>query len=1099
MLEFVLGRAGSGKSETLRRMLFEESRGDWKKLVLIVPEQYSFEAERKMLALGGARLMESVQVLSFTRLCEVVFRTVGGAAGRRLSEGGRRILMAMAISSCEDELEVYRSSAKRGRVSDIMLTAVNEMKMCGLSPGDLSSVSQRLSGSLKEKLREIGLIYGTYNALVETSYLDSRDDLTRLKEALKESDFFSGALVAVDSFEGFTAQEMGVLREIMKKAGKVVVSLCTDGSDTGLFSLVTRTRGRLMSVAREDNVPIGETKILTDSPRYKNESLKHLEANLFSDSVPCEKCDGILIYEARDAFDEAEFVSAEICRLTREKGYRYRDIAVICRNAEAYSGSLDVAFKKRGIPCFVSRPQPIDGEPVPRLIESAFDAIRTGFSTDSLLTLMKSGVAGFSDEEISTLENYAYVWNLSGENWRMEFTRHPGGFDKEWTEEDREELNTLNACRERLIKPLLGFASSTRSAGGREITEAVYKLLIDLDVPEHVLQNCAELRAAGEESLAGRQLRVWEKLMELLEQFHELLGDAKMERERYAGLFREVLKGEDVSEIPQTTDEVIFGDVQQVRQSSPRAVFLIGVCAGDFPMTPINSGVFSDVERRELISQDLPLGDPLELRAAEERFLAYSAACVSSEMLIISYPKVSGTEEKEESELVAAVKEIFPTIQPLKDLPDEFFSNSPDSAFSRMAMRFSENSPKSGAYIKLFEDDPTYAGKLSALRRAAAGETPRLKDREVIDKLYGKNLFLSPTQVEAYYNCPFKYFCKYGLNVQERRRAEVDALAYGNLMHYLFERYFSTPRAKRGNDLKELVERLVRRYADEKLGGYENLSGREKYRLERLSRSAVTLISHVEEELRQSRFSPEFFELRLDRNSPFPPLKIEMDDGCTVTVGGTIDRADTYTAENGEEYVRVVDYKTGKKEFKLVDVLYGLNMQMLIYLAALTEKGKMLPAGILYMPAAEPSLTGERGEKREKILEDADRELKMKGLVLNNEEIIRAMEAAAKGRFIPATLNNDGSLSKNSSALREDGMRAVMEYAKRLVATMGIKLKDGVAETKPNMINQNACKYCPYKTVCEMEMGDRDVLSDRRDNGEILELMRGESGGSENG
>jgi len=1098
VLQFVLGRAGSGKTEYLRQLLAGHSGKG--KLIMLVPEQYSFETEKAMLRLCGTKQANGIQVYSFTRLAEAVFRREGGAAGRRLSDGGRRILMSSALMACEDQLEVYLNAAKSGRVTDLMLTAVNEMKMCGISPEQLSETARKLGNTgLSKKLSEIALLYGAFEALVEASYLDSRDDLTRLAEALRASEFFRGCTVAVDSFEGFTAQEMAVLTEILHKAEHVAVALCTDGRDqggTGLFALVERTRLRLLRAAEENGVAVLPPVELTSAPRFQNENLKLLETQLFSgeELLPSPDHEGIEIFEARDPYEEAEFVAATIRRLVQEKGWRYRDFSIICRTPEHYYGSLDVALKKRRIPCFVSEPARVDAEPVMRFSLEAFEAVRSGFSTDSLLEMLKTGVSGFTTEEISDLENYAFLWKINGSDWRAEFVRHPRGFGQKLTEEDSLALERLNGLREKLIGPLLRFSAATRDASGAEISQAVYDLLAAYGMEENLPAYCRTLEEAGEDGLAAKQLRVWELLMELLDQLHSILGDRKTPRDRYFRLLKEVVSAEDVSEIPQTVDEVIFGTAEQVRQSSPKAAFLIGCSQGDFPLTPKASGVFSDAERRALIALELPLGDPLEQKAIEERYLAYSVACLPSERLTLCWPRTSGGEEKEPGELVSAVGEIFPTLEPLRGLPDKYFANSEEAAFSRMAARFTENTEEAAALRLLFQGNDAYEGRLAALERAAGRKPAELADKSLAQRVFGKDMFLSPTQIEVFHSCPFKYFCRYGIKARERRPAEVDVMQYGTLMHYLFEQVFQqggeTLKQSTEEELLSWVRRLILEYAGENMGGLELLSSREKYRLDRMARSACKLIRHVEEELAQSRFQPKYFELGLGDDREYPPLRVETGDGGVVTVGGTIDRADAVVLEDGKEYVRVIDYKTGKKVFRLADVLYGLNMQMLVYLAALVESGKELPAGILYMPAAEPSVSVERGADEEKIKKEVDKQLRMSGLVLDNNEIIQAMEASARGKFIPASLNKDGTPGRFSSVLGEEELRQVLNYSKRLIASMGRKLTEGCVEASPAMVNQNSCRYCPYGAVCGQEQGEKDLVQDKSSSEEVLEKMR---------
>lgn len=1099
MLQFVLGRAGSGKTEYLRKLLADRSLTGAGGCVMLVPEQYSFETEKAMLRLAGPVRANAIHVYSFTRLAETVFRREGGTAGRRLSDGGRRILMSSAIAACEDQLDVYRNAAQSGRITDVMLTAVNEMKMCGILPEQLSQTAEQLGErGLGRKVRELALLYGTYEALVEASYLDSRDDLTRLAEDLETSLFFQGCTVAVDSFEGFTAQEVRVLTQIMRRAENVVVSLCTDGLDqggTGLFALVERTRRRLTRAAEENGVKVVPHVLLTGAPRFQNENLKLLEAQLFcaEEALTSGDCGGVRVFEARDVFEEAEFVAATIRRLVEEKGWRYRDFSIICRSPERYYGCLDVALQKRSIPCFVSQPSKVDAEPAVRFALGAFEAVQSGFHTEDLLEMLKTGVSGFTAEEISDLENYAFLWKISGSAWKEEFTRHPQGFGKEFTEKDRRELLRLNELRVRLAAPLQRFASRTRDASGEEISAAVYMLLSAYGMEENLPAYCRALEEAGEDGLAAKQVRVWELLMEILDQMRSILGSRKTSRERYYKLLKEVVGAEDVSEIPQTVDEVIFGTAEQVRQSSPKAAFLIGAVQGEFPLVPRSSGVFSDAERRELIALDLPLGDPLEQKTMEERYLAYSVACAPSEQLIVCWPRTADGEDKEPSELVSAVMGVFPSLRPERDLPDEYFANSREAAFSRMAARYGENSAEAAALRLLFQEDPDYRGRLEALERAAGQRPAQVEDSGLARKLFGEDPFLSPTQIETFHSCRFKYFCRYGLNAKERRPAEVDVMQYGTLMHFLFEKVFrEEPEAlarRSDEELEEQVRGLIREYAGENMGGLDLLSGREKYRLERMAASACKLIRHVQEELSQSEFVPAYFELGLGADREYPPLRIETGDGHTVTVGGTIDRVDVYHRPGDRDFVRVIDYKTGNKVFRLADVLYGLNMQMLVYLAALVESGQEFPAGILYMPAAEPSVSVDRGADEGEIQKKADRQMRMSGVVLSDDEVIRAMDAGAKGKFIPVILNKDGSPRQNSSVLDGEQLREVLDYSKKLIGAMGRELLRGSVEAKPHLKNQNACRYCPYGAVCGKEYGEKDVEPDKTTPEEALEQI----------
>ncbi|WP_099205492.1 PD-(D/E)XK nuclease family protein [Scatolibacter rhodanostii] len=1100
MLQFVVGRAGSGKTEFLRRMLVDLS-GSRQKLMILVPEQYSFETEKEILRLAGPRQANQIAVLSFTRLADLYFRTEGGVAGQRLSDGGRRMMMSLAAEACAEQLTMYQKAVKDGRITDIMLTAVNEMKICGISGDDLRQTANKLSdGGLADKLFEISLLYDTYTAMVTSSYLDSRDDLTRLAESLTDSEFLSGYTIAVDSFEGFTMQEMNILLPMMKKAENLVISLCTNNissaGEQSLFALTNRTKHRLMQLAKENHIRIAPDVVLRDSLRFKNASLSLMEQHFFSeervlfDESETNSHEDIHLFCARDIFEETDFVSATIRRLVMEKNLRYSDCSVVCRAPEKYAGILETAFQKRDIPCFVSHPSRVDAEPIMRFILCAFESVMHSMNPEDIFDMLKTGISGLTAEEISDIENYSYLWQLKGRHWKEAFTKHPRGFGQEMTDTDKQTLLALNQIRERIILPLTEFAEQTAHTTGESISHAVYALLTHFNMEENLLTYCKTLENMNQPGLAEKQIRIWDLLVEILEQMAAILGEKPITREHYYRLLREIIRGEDVSDIPQVLDSVMFGMPEQIRQTSPKVVFVLGAVQGEFPMIPKNAGVFSDSERQKLIELELPLSDPLPQKMIQERYLAYSIVSLASESLYLCYPKGANGEELQPSEIITETLRIFPPLSQEQFDRTTYFANSRESAFSLMAEYFPYATSESATLKALFQDDSTYQGRLSSLQRAVDIKSESIENTGLAKKIFGEIPYLSPTQIETFYKCKFRYFCQYGVSARERRTAEIDAMQYGSIMHYLFEHIFAQkeicPAEISDDELLAYIRKLIEDYVTINMGGWDSISAREQYRLKRMIQAAAVLVRHVAIELAQSRFQPEGFEVRLGKD--FPALKIDTPEGNTVTIGGTIDRIDIYESTRGK-FVRVIDYKTGIKKFNMTDVLYGLNVQMLVYLAALTEKQELLPAGILYTPLTLPSIAADRSITEAELKSQKDKSLRMTGLILKDSEIIHAMEENAVGQFIPAKFLKSGSPAESNSVLEDNQLRAVLDYSKSLIATMADTLYRGQIEARPVLANQLGCDYCPYRSVCGKEYSDKDIEKCSPSKADIITAM----------
>lgn len=1104
MLKLVLGRAGSGKTTYLREMVRDSLRVFPERPVfLLVPEQASFENERAMLELLGAEDAQRVRVLSFSRLADEAFRLYGGGAGRRLDDGGRSLFMSLALDAVRDQLDFYRRGAESGELAALMLQISTELKMCAVSPEDLRRTAARLpEGALRRKLQEASLILAAYDALVAQSFLDPLDDLTRAKPLLRENGFFRGAFAAVDSFTAFTMQEYEILKILLEQGEETAVSLCADGLEdpedgVGLFSLVKRTGRRLRGLAREAGCPVAAPVLLPSGARFASPGLRALEGALYRPGrEPFPGEDGAVLYRAASRYGEADFVSAEIRRLVMTGEYRYGDFAVIARDADTYAGILDRALEARDIPYFMDQPASMESEPLMRLVLAALQAVRTGLRTGEVLLYLKTGLAGLEPEEIAGLENYAFLWSISGKGWREEWTDHPRGFEEAMTEEDAAQLARLNASRERAVAPLLALARTVEEGDGEACARALYRLLEQVDAAEALRRLAVRLEEMGRPDLAGQQIRLWDMLMNILDQCAMVLKGTVLGCARFAELLRRVISSGALASIPQGLDQVTVGSADRIRPNSPRVTFLVGAAQGEFPAAPSSNSLFSGAERRELIQLGLPLNETLEGTAVQERFLTYTAMTSASHRLYVSWPQSGG----EPSSLVGELLAVLPSVRTLAEgeMDPQFFANGEKPAFEQAARLWRQGTPWAEALGQYFEGRGEYAPRLRALDRARDRRPALIGDPALAQELFGRVMTLSATQVEKFYLCHFQYFCRFGLGARERRAAGLDAMEYGSVMHFLLETVLREdgPRqaaAWSGEELEGRLSALLEEYAERKLGGAARRTARFQYLFARLAQAAAVIVRRVAEELCQSRFQPEDFELPVGRGG-VPALRLRLPQG-EARLEGKIDRVDLLR-EDGQLYVRVVDYKTGKKEFKLSDILYGLNMQMLLYLAAVAENGAARygappkPAGVLYMPSAEPLLSA-GGGAAEKAEAERDKALRMNGLLLDDPGILQAMEAKGEGRYIPTVLKN-GEPARRDSLVSLRDMDCILHHVKRMVGEMAQSLWDGDVQAEPVSGAYDACQWCPYAAVCGHEKEDPARAMARLDKKTALDQLREE-------
>ena len=1082
MLRFVLGRSGFGKTEYLRREIAGRARSGEDKLLFLVPDQITFETETAFLDLLGPADAGRVLVLGFSRLSDYVFEATGNRFSSFADEGVRNLVISLALEQVADRLTVFEKRSTSRDLCDIMLSAVKEYKKCSLSSETLLAAADAVDDEiLSKKLRDSALVYDAYNAIMEQSYMDPLDSLTKAAQILESHPLFADYTVAVDSFYGFTAQEYAVVERLMVQSRDMLVALTDDGSnggDTSLFYAPQRTRANLRRIARDNRIEIAPAVYLTEPVRFHSPALAAVEENLYRlDKIPYENNnDAVQVYEASGIYDECDFVARTIRRLV-EDGYRYRDIAVIARSSDKYAGVLDTCFDKYNISYFMDEPVNIDAMPIVRLVSAAFDIACRNFERDDVLTLLKTGLCSYDVRDIADFENYIFVWDISGRRFFDEFTANPSGFSDTFTDEEKERLARVEALRADVIGKLRTFSKAVRDTDGRSIAKALMKLLYALKCDENINRLCDEMEARGEIQLSEDLVRMWDVMCELLDKTVAVIGDYAIEPRRFAELLYVNFSNTEVASIPRGLDEVDVASADRSLVSGKKAVFVIGAVEGEFPRTPVEAGVFTDNERCVLKAMSLPLSDSVSELFSTERYYAYTALTSASERLYISYYTADLVGEKlAPSDILTELKSSLSDyrVQTFDTVPVTDRLLSERAAFDYLIERYHSESPDVAALRTYFAGSEVYAPLMTAIDSLSDRSRRRITEKELTRKLFGAQMRLSSTRIEAYHNCAFRYFCEYGLRTKERRKAEMNALEYGTMIHYVFENFFGKHDRASFSEMKEAdvaqeVSGILDGYFEAHFGGEKDKSQRFLYLFHRIKATAEKLVWHILEEFAQSDFTPADFELGI--GDDIPAYNLELDNGLSLTVRGSVDRVDLCEMD-GVRYVRVVDYKTGTKTFNLSDIYYGINLQMFLYLSAIERGagerygGELTPAGVLYMPAVSPSVsadgTADEAAVRKKILE----KYTMKGVILDDNRIITAMEHDGKGVYIPVKLKGEAVSSGSGSLATLEELGAIFKRVDVLVSQMAEALYDGNVDAVPLLGDYDACKYCRYRSVC---------------------------------
>jgi ATP-dependent helicase/nuclease subunit B len=1146
-LRFIFGRAGSGKSYYCLDNIKEKVEDRLSsKLYLLVPEQFSLESERNLVKVIGAAGVDKADVLTFKRMAYRVFNEVGGLTRKHINSAGKCMLIYRIMDTLKDNLHVFSKAVKQKGFVSTLASTIAELKRYCVTPEMLLKVSNEVehespsnSVLLVNKLEDIHVVYERFEKELHEKYMDSDDDLTELANKLDNSSQFLGAEIWVDGFSGFTPQEYKVIEKLLLKAQRVNITLNTDSVEvnnlldsTDIFMSAKKAVARLERLSRDNGVKIEQYVNLNQEylPRFRNcEEIRHLEKNLyaFPYRIYPQKTMDLKIFSAVNIYSEVESAARDILSLCRDKGMRFRDIAVASRNLAGYEKLISAIFAEHGIPFFIDQKKDIGSHPLIQLVASMLEIFTKNWSYEAVFRYLKTGLTNIDRGDIDILENYVLATGIRGNKWTQEadwdarMTPHFG--DSPLTEYESNILTRVNEVRERIASPLTTFRSKTKGKiAVREICTALYEFLCDLEVPQKIDSLIEGFKIEGELDLANEYGQIWNILMEVFDQIVEVMSDQSISLERFGGILEVGLGEYQVGLIPPALDQVAVGSVERSRNNEIKALYILGVNDGVFPAAENDEGILSDSDRGNLRSLGMELAEDTRTKAFEEQYLVYAALTTASNYLRLSYP-IADHEGRtmRPSIIISRLKKLFPHINESSNIvatdtdeeclelvsaPISTF-NAVLSAIRRNGEGFSVNTLWWDVY-RWYTTDKKWKDKCStALKGLVYSNQVGYISSDKVKRLYGSTLYSSVSRLEKYAACPFAFYVQYGLKASERKIFRLSAPDIGTFMHNVIDRFSRLLDEKeiKWRDLeREWCEASVALIVDELLdkmsGSILNSSLRYRHLASRLKRILARAVWLIAEHFKRSGFEPVGYELAFGDNEKYPPITIELSSGEKINLTGRIDRVDAMETEEGI-YLRIVDYKSGNKAFKMSDAFYGLQIQLITYLDAIWESNgsrtskPVIPGGMLYFRIDDPIVKGRESVSEEDIEKAIMKQLKMRGLLLADVKLIKEMDREIVGEslIIPARINKGDILGKSSVATIEQ-FDQLRKYVRKLLIRMGEEMLKGNVSIMPYKKKRvTSCAYCSYASVCqfdpEMKNNKYRVLNDMKDN-EVWELLK---------
>ncbi len=1083
MLTILYGTQGA-RREIYRRIGDDVQAA--RRAYLIVPDQKALLAESalmKNLPPSAALLVDAV---GFSRLSNLVCRKYGGLCGDYANDGAKILFLYRAVKKLSPMLSVF--DTRLGcRALGALVSLFTEFRAYAVTPEQLGEASRSLSPSpLADKLSDLALLYAEYESSLHKRYVEAADDLDRLADLLAKHDFFENAKVYIDSFVSFTGQEMKIIGRMLAKNTDVTVTLPLSGTRSAHTAETTDTRRRLLRLAAKFSV-------LTDEIETEDEdtpaALDFAKRNLWNFSCTerfLENTRGTIeLVRCADKSEEAELCLREIYQIVSSGG-AYADIAIIARNAADYEGILDPLLTRCEIPFFFSKKTDASLLPLTKLTLAALSLYVYDFRTADVISYIKTGLCGLSDEECDLFEEYVGRWNINGRRRYLDgedFTMSPEGYTA--AEMPPDALAGVNEVKRKFAAPLLRLCDSLSAAHtGRDFAEAVFFYLCDAGIRERAADP-AFTRFFGVDKTA-ESVRLWNILLDALDVFTAAAGDEEITAAEFCDLLRLLFSALDVGHIPSSRDQIIVGSADTIRIDRRPYILILGANEGVFPAPVAESPALGEEDRRTLETLGVKLSQNRALRSARELYHFVRALdCAQKRAVISYYTQAPDGAPAEKSFAAERLEKIFGG-----NLYTYAFSSLPPlerlcyaQAARMWAGRFDAKTERLlQTVLTLFDLYTPPLANAKAIQNSDASLSPSAARAAL-----GDTLRLSQSRLDCYSDCRLRWFLQYMLSLRDTAPFEFRPVETGNFVHGVLERFMIELKqsgrfvgALTSAEIEEAAARLCAAETEKIMRSCGGGSARMLFFFDRLRKNLRLILTSLNAEFSQTAFRPVLFEYKIGLAGGHAPLKFSLPDGGGAEIRGVADRVDVCRTDAGV-LVRVADYKTGDKIFREEDLLHGKNLQLPIYLFTLCKVGdedfrrrigalpsdRLIPAGAAYFVVKPPRIRLDAPPERD-MYPDAVRALRREGILLAGDAMTKDADSSANRPFSAKLLEKN-----------EREMDELFNTVKASVSRIACDMRDGridCAETQGGA--KSPCLYCPYTALCR---GEKSKGGDQND------------------
>lgn len=1044
--------------------------------VLLVPEQFTLQAERELLDQLHLKGLFDLDVLSPSRLYDRVLEAGGRDEREPLSSAGRRMAVSLALEKLEDKLGYYGALSLRLGFVEKTAALITDLKRGGMSPAVLRDYAQALpEGVTKEKLLDIGLIYQQYEDVLKARFSDSEDQLVYVAGRLQKSGYLTGKHLYVYGFDTLPDQMMRLLCAAAPLCESLNVALLWDGEsapDGELFAPIRQGVGRFARMLGDAGLEAA-LRPLPQEALNAPPDIRWLDSQLFTlrpEAYPL-KAEAVYLNSGLSPYEEAVLMTRQVLRLL-QNGTPIERIAVLYPDQNGYAFAVSAALRDGGIPFYADQKLTAVSHGLVRYLLCALRAAAEGWQNRDVLGMLKSGYAPLAFEEGCELENYALSYGVNRQRWLKPFTRGE--------EAARERCE---GYRQRLIEPVAALRAGVVAARDAAASmAAVFSLLKATDAYQRLRREEEALLQNGLMTRANQNSQVWQAALDLMDQMVRLSDRSRIPLKHIANRLECGFSAISLASLPPAGNMLHAGTLGHSLAEGMDAVFILGL--NDGLLTRDTQSLLTAEERaaaQEKTGCFLGLTD--ESRGLFAKLDLKRAMTLPAHRLFLSYAKT--TTDGAALRPLSLLNMLQKLIQlPQSPVPEDELPCSATRALAELGVQLRAYKdgkgggalpPKSRERLKALLSAPVTAPSAMRLLRAlrydgsAQPITP-----EAARALFGDET-LSVSRLEQFAQCPFQHFITYGLRPHVLREWKVDPIETGSFYHAALNGFASL--ARRDGQFPHLPPERVRAMADEAIQPlYEDVMngpmGDGERGLARFAqaRNAVRRAAEViTAQLAAGSFRLDRTEAAFGYEKGLPPIILRLSDGRQVMLRGRIDRIDRYDHE-GSVYLRVIDYKSSEQALDAAKTWWGLQLQLLLYLQVCVDAvPNGLPAGAFYFYVADP-LVESASDAAEAVEALLRKTFCLRGITLYNVEVLEAADSGEEPCVIPPVLLKSGELRKDAKALSMAQMTALMAHARETAAALAEQMLNGQTDILPMRdASQAACQRCDCQTLCHFD------------------------------